>query len=252
VIPHVAPPAAEGGKVRRGALKSWRLYLVVFVLSFPFALVLRAVLQALLAPDLAGAAVALVRQEKQQPLSEPLAAIVSDARFVARPTQRHPLLGRPAPDFTLSDDRGNKVRLAALLGKGPAVLVFYYGYYCPHCVSQLFGLNEDVALFRELGVQLVAVSADPPADTAARFREFGRFNFAVVSDPENRVAARYGVYRPGTDERPADLDHATFLIGADGRVFWAHLGKRPFFDNKTLLVEIARKMGIAGRRVRPR
>jgi peroxiredoxin len=98
---------------------------------------------------------------------------------------------------------------------------------------------------------VVAVSADPPALTAERYREFGRFGFPVVSDPDNRVAEQYRVYRPPTPEKPGNLDHATFVLGADGRVLWADSGPEPFLDNKTLLTELARGRGVAPARTHP-
>jgi cytochrome oxidase Cu insertion factor (SCO1/SenC/PrrC family) len=35
----------------------------------------------------------------------------------------------PAPDFTLTDHRNEKVSLASLLERGPAVVVFYRGFW---------------------------------------------------------------------------------------------------------------------------
>ena len=49
------------------------------------------------------------------------------------------------------------------------VLVFYYGYHCNHCVGQLFALHDDISKFRELGAEVVAVSADPPEWTRERW-----------------------------------------------------------------------------------
>ena len=40
-----------------------------------------------------------------------------------------PALLAPAPSFTLTDHRGEKVSLADLTRRGPAVLVFYRGYW---------------------------------------------------------------------------------------------------------------------------
>jgi peroxiredoxin len=199
------------------------------------------VLQQVLPENFAREAVAIVREEKERPLSEPLARILADPDFVPQLTQPHPLLGCDAVDFTLVDDEFNEVNLARLTRKGPVVLVFYYGYRCSHCVAQLFGLNEDIERFHELGAQVVAVSSDLPDLTADRFKEYGRFAFPVLSDPDHRVAEAYGVFQgEGPDGRPQQLAHATFLLGANGRIFWVNYGPKPFLDNKTLLVELAR------------
>lgn len=220
---------------RWSALARWQRYLVVFVLSFPFALGLRAVLQRVLPVDYAANALAYLRTNDKRPLSEPLAALLAED-LDETPTQPHPLLGRPAPDFALLDVDRKETRLSDHLRRGPVVVVFYYGYGCTHCVAQLFAVNEDIALFRELGAEVIAVSADTPEHTAGRYRRFGRFDFPVLSDPENQVAATYNVYDPKTES----LAHGTFVIGPDGVVHWANRGGEPFLGNRTLLRVLAR------------
>jgi peroxiredoxin len=120
-------------------------------------------------------------------------------------------------------------------------LVFYYGYYCNHCVSQLFALNKDVAKFNELGATVLAVSADPSEQTRKRFKEYGAFGFPVLSDPSNAAARKYGAYIPSTKPgEDGDLLHGTFVIDRAGRVTWANRGDVPFTENHTLLIELYR------------
>lgn len=194
-------------------------------------------------PDVAEAARGFLRERNVRPLSAPLAELLADTQAKREPTQEHPLLGQPAPDFDLSDHRQRPWRLRDRTGRGPVVLVFYYGYHCNHCVGQLFALHDDVGKFRELGAEVVAVSADPPEWTCERFRQYGEFAFPVLSDPGNRVAQAYGVYRPASGKTREDLQHATFVIGRDGRVAWAYRGNQPFTGNRTLLYELARLEG---------
>jgi peroxiredoxin len=194
-------------------------------------------------PDVAEAARGFLRERNVRPLSVPLTELLADTRARREPTQEHPLLGEPAPDFELSDHRQQAWRLRESIGRGPVVLVFYYGYHCNHCVGQLFALHDDIGKFRELGAEVVAVSADPPEWTHGRFRQYGAFAFPVLSDPGNRVAQAYGVYRPASGKTREDLQHATFVIGRDGRVRWAYRGNQPFTGNRTLLYELARLEG---------
>ena len=44
-------------------------------------------------------------------------------------TRTQLVVGRPAPDFTLSDAAGRPVRLSDYRGRQPVVLVFYRGYW---------------------------------------------------------------------------------------------------------------------------
>jgi len=193
---------------------------------------------------LANDAKAYLRSEKPRPLLNPLYEILEDKEFQPQESQPHALLGHQAPDFELSDDRGVKTSLHGTLKDAPVVLVFYYGYHCNHCVGQLFGLNEDLRRFTELGTQVVAISADPVELTAKRFDEYGRFDFPVLSDPDNRVAAEYGVFQPESEGKPEVKLHGTFVIDADGTVLWCNTGNKPFLDNKTLLTVIAKAHGL--------
>ena len=188
---------------------------------------------------LANDAKAYLRSEKPRPLVEPLHEVLADTKFVPKESQPHELFGKVAPDFELPDDGGSLVSLKALLDEGPVVLVFYYGYHCNHCVGQLFGLNEDLPRFVEMGTRVVAISGDPVELTAKRFAEYGRFYFPVLSDKDNRVAQQFGTFRPESEGQPELLLHGTFVIDTDGTVLWANTGNKPFLDNKSLLTIIA-------------
>jgi peroxiredoxin Q/BCP len=193
---------------------------------------------------LANDAKSYLRSEKVQPLNSPMYKILSDQDFKLQESQPHALLGKIAPNFELKDDQGQLTSLGVTLKEVPVVVVFYYGYHCNHCVGQLFGINEDLRRFVELGTKVVAISADPPELTAKRFAEYGRFDFPVLSDEDNRVAEAYRVFKPESDGKPEIKLHGTFIIDVDGTILWCNTGHKPFLDNQTLLTVIARKHGL--------
>jgi len=179
-----------------------------------------------------------------RPLSAPLAALLIDTSFEPTPTQAHPLLLQQAPDFTLLDVNGKHISLTGEFKKGPVVLVFYYGYLCDHCVSQLFAIDKDLARFRELGATVLAISPDTAELTRSRFKQYGAFAFPVLSDPGNKVATKYETYVPSaTAGQEGDLLHGTFIISRQGKIVWTNRGEAPFTENRTLLHEIARVEG---------
>jgi peroxiredoxin len=196
-----------------------------------------------LGPDIARQAKDYLRGKNVQPLSAALEKLLAEAATKHQASDRHPLLGQHAPDFELVDVAEKHVRLSEIASKGPVVLVFYYGYFCNHCVAQLFSVDADLGKFRELGAQVVAISADPPEQTRAKFKQYGPFGFDVLSDPGNKTAQAYGVFRPKTDKTPEVQDHATFVIDRSGVVRWAQQGDEPFTDNRTLLYEVAQAEG---------
>lgn len=176
-------------------------------------------------------------------LSEDLALILTDKGFQPVATQPHPLLGKPAPEFKLLDVDGKQQTLSQIRGHGPAIVVFYYGYGCSHCVAQLFGLQKDLQHFRELGVPIVAISPDTPDHTAEKYKEYGAFTFPVLSDPDNMAATAYATYSAATDATPEKMVHGTFLITPEGTIAWANTGNEPFVDNKSLLLRLAEITG---------
>ncbi len=199
-------------------------------------------------PDLAAGAWNLLEKSNVVPLTADLQAVLADWPRLADRTDEHPLLGKPAPDFALAAADGTQFRLADALRRGPVLVVFYYGYYCDHCVSQLFDLERHRRYFDELGARIVAISADPPEKTREQFAKYrtkgGAFGFAVAADPGNRISQQYGCFQPyekGPPSKPEFQLHGSFLVDADGIVRWANSGPSPYTNVRTLLGELAQR-----------
>lgn len=181
----------------------------------------------------------LLRAYKSEKLSGDWKRLLERPELYYVPSMDIPLVGKPAPDFRLNDWQGKSVHLSSLIEEGPVVLIFYYGYWCDHCVVQLFDVDEDLKYFKEIGARVVAVSSDPPEETAEKFKQFGPFHFDVLSDPNNEVAQKYGCYRPAEGKQNEVMAHGTFIIDRKGIIRWADSGDKPFRSNKTLLLELA-------------
>jgi peroxiredoxin len=182
----------------------------------------------------------LADDRRSTPLCACLAQLDQEQPSFRVATQSHPLLGQPAPDFTLLDHQGRAWRLGELTAAGPVVLVFYLGYGCDACVHNLFEIDADLAKFRALGAEAVAISSDSAAVTCDRFARYGTFGFPVLSDADNLVAKAYGVEAPTADGEAPPRMHATFVVGRDGLVIWANYGTAPFRGNLALLFELRR------------
>jgi len=103
--------------------------------------------------------------------------------------------GMPAPDFELPDQAGEPVRLSALLARGPVVLSFFRGGWCPFCTLELTTLQKHLDPVRALGGELVAVSPQSRSDSRST-AERNRLAFPVLSDAGSAVARQYGLVYP--------------------------------------------------------
>lgn len=102
-------------------------------------------------------------------------------------------VGTEAPDFSLPNAFGEDVRLADQLAKGPVVLTFYRGAWCPYCNLELRALKESLPAFREQGARVLAVTPQKPGKSLEQVKEDG-FPFAILSDLDNRVMRAYNLF----------------------------------------------------------
>ncbi len=109
-------------------------------------------------------------------------------------------VGEKAPDFKLSNALGKTVSLKDELKKGPVVLVFYRGAWCPFCNMHLHALQQSLPQFKKYGAQLITVTPQTPDKSAAQIKKDG-YPFEVLSDLDSKVMQDYKLYF----ELPDDL-----------------------------------------------
>ncbi|AEM84242.1 peroxiredoxin-like family protein [Streptomyces violaceusniger] len=148
-------------------------------------------------------------------------------------------VGARAPHFSLPSATGRTVTLEALLSRGPLVLTFYRGAWCPYCNMTLRSLQQHHGDISARGAQLVAVSPQTP-DESLSHSEKQELDFDVLSDIGSATARRYGLAFQVPDELAAhyarsglDLERvndgharvlpipATYVIDRSGTVRWA-------------------------------
>lgn len=100
--------------------------------------------------------------------------------------------GQSAPLFTLPDAFGNEVSLKALLAKGPVVISFYRGEWCPFCNLELRALEQALPKIKALGATLIAISPEKP-DHGIVATEKNKLTFPVLRDFGNQVARQFGI-----------------------------------------------------------
>ena len=100
--------------------------------------------------------------------------------------------GWRAPKFALPDAHGVVVRSTDLLAKGPLVLTFYRGVWCPYCNMDLQAIEAAAAEIRALGASLVAISPQTAPNRRKSERE-NALSFPILSDHGNSVANEFGL-----------------------------------------------------------
>jgi peroxiredoxin Q/BCP len=122
--------------------------------------------------------------------------------------------GSEAPDFTLTNQHGERIRLITLRGH-PVLVYFYPRANTPGCTQQACGLRDIVDRIGDTVV--LGISPDPPA-TQLSFDQRHHLGFALLSDPDHRVAEDYGVWQLKKLYGRASMGivRSAFLIDAGG------------------------------------
>jgi peroxiredoxin len=100
--------------------------------------------------------------------------------------------GERAPNFRLPSAKGGSVELDLLLGRGPVVLAFYRGQWCPYCNLELRAYQKALPQLQALGSSLIAISPQTP-DNSLSTAEKNDLAYPVLSDVGLNVARAYGI-----------------------------------------------------------
>lgn len=101
-------------------------------------------------------------------------------------------IGKPAPDFTLTDEHGEKVKLSQFKGKR-VILYFYPKDDTPGCTTQACGFRDRYVDIEEKNGIVLGIS---PQDAKSHLKYKTKYNlpFILLSDPDHAVAEKYGAW----------------------------------------------------------
>ncbi len=121
-------------------------------------------------------------------------------------------VGDRAAAFTLKNSTGADVALGDLLTRGPVALVFYRSAdWCPFCKKQLQDLEQNRSDIEAAGVQLIGVSYDAPATSAAAATKLG-LTFPLLSDTGSKIIDAYGIRNMEAKGRAEGVPHPVVFI----------------------------------------
>jgi peroxiredoxin Q/BCP len=147
--------------------------------------------------------------------------------------------GDPAPDFTLTSDRGEAVTLSSLRGK-PVVLYFYPKDDTPGCTTQACGIRDAYGEFERAGAIVLGVSPDDES-SHVEFRNKYELPFTLLADDDHAVAEQYGVWgeKKYMGKSYMGINRSTFVIDADGNVKKAMRDVKPATHADDVLAALA-------------
>jgi peroxiredoxin Q/BCP len=126
--------------------------------------------------------------------------------------------GKPAPDFELTSDAGETIRLADLRGKR-VVLYFYPRDDTPGCTRQACGIRDAWDAFRATGAEVFGISPDDE-QSHAKFKQKHGLPFTLLADPGHEVTERYGFWaqKSFAGKKYMGVERSTVVVGVDGTV----------------------------------
>ena len=150
-------------------------------------------------------------------------------------------VGDRAPAIVLENAKGAIVDVATQLKKGPVIVIFYRGGWCPYCNLELMAYQAMLPQFAAAGASLIAISPEKRDDTVST-AEKNALTFEFLSDVSQKVGRAFGLVYDFTEElktayRGFNLDiparngtpgewalplAATYVIDRDGSIIYAY------------------------------
>ena len=164
-------------------------------------------------------------------------------------------VGETIKDFSAVDLHDSTFTLSEALKKGPVVVIFYRGQWCPVCNKHLSHLQDSLQMIYEKGATVIAISPEQ-SEFLKRTAEKTHASFSLLYDEGYKISDLFDVtFKPdtmttimyntllGANLKKANTDDsqrlpipATFIIGTDGKIVWRHFD--PNYKNRSTTKQI--------------
>lgn len=126
---------------------------------------------------------------------------------------------KKAPQFTLLNQRGEKVSLKDELAQHNVLLYFYPKDMTPGCTIEGIGFSDRVKKFEKLNTRVFGVSADS-VSRHEKFCKLSKLKIDLLSDEDKKVLEKYGVWieKSMYGKKYMGISRESFLIGQNGKV----------------------------------
>lgn len=126
-----------------------------------------------------------------------------------------------APDFTLPDASGKKLRFKGFRGK--VVFLNFFATWCEPCRVEMPAMERLSQIYRDKGLVVLAVALHESQKSVRAFMQELKLTFPAVVDADGAVGYMYGV-------RPIP---ATYLVARNGQILWRAFGARDWDSPET-------------------
>ncbi|TMQ60558.1 MAG: thioredoxin-dependent thiol peroxidase [Candidatus Eisenbacteria bacterium] len=130
-----------------------------------------------------------------------------------------PVIGKPAPDFSLPSTTGENISLRQFKGKKTVVLYFYPKDETPGCTREACDFRDNSAEFEKHNVVVLGISNDN-LESHQTFRDKHHLPFPLLSDEDASVSKMFGVYKQKNlyGKKYMGIERTTFVIDRTGRI----------------------------------
>ena len=126
--------------------------------------------------------------------------------------------GKRAPAFTLTDQRGKKVKLSELKGK-KVVVYFYPKADTPGCTTQSCSLRDAMPDLKKLKATVIGISPDSP-ERQKKFDDKYGLGFTLLADEDHKVAEAWGAWGEKSmyGKKFMGIVRSAFVVDENGKI----------------------------------
>ncbi|MBI2279811.1 MAG: AhpC/TSA family protein [Bacteroidetes bacterium] len=164
-------------------------------------------------------------------------------------------VGHVVENFTAIGVNNNSFSLEKTLEKGPVVLIFIRGQWCPVCNRHMNTIQDSLKYIQEKGAQVVVISPEKP-EYIEKTIEKSKAEFIILYDEGQKISDYFDVtFNPDgktktiyntvlgaklkeshTDDSERLPIPATFIIGSDKKIIWRQFD--PDYKNRSTVKDI--------------
>ncbi len=158
-------------------------------------------------------------------------------------SQKELPLGSKAPSFIVKDQYGKTIESNKLLKKGPLVILFYRGYWCPNCNRQMSHVADSMKMITNLGATVVAITPEK-GEYFKKTKKETDASFSFIYDENHKIMDDFKVtWQMGKsksffwkfgginlDKSSGNKDRAlpvpaTYIIGQSGKIIGGYFNE---------------------------